>query len=81
MTPDDKAVERRQHNPSRSLRAKRLVGGSAGTMIAVIVAWGYAETYGKPMPGEVSAAIGGLLTTFLVCLDDIIALWFNRRSQ
>jgi hypothetical protein len=81
MTPNDKPVERRQYNPSNGMRGKRIAGGSAGTMIAVVIAWGYSEYFGKPMPGEVSAALGGLLTTVLVCLDDILALLWNRRRQ
>ena len=80
MTNNNKPIERR--GPP-NMRAKRIAGGSTGTMVAVVVAWQYSDYTGKQMPPEVAAAIGGLLTTFLICLDDVIAVvWmaFSRRK-
>lgn len=65
-------------------RAARVVGGTAGTSIAVIVAWLWNEYTGRPMTAEVSAAVGGLASTCIICLQDFKAMFYailNRRRS
>ena len=81
MVANPKNIDRRQSNPTRSVRVKRTAGGTVGTCVAVLFAFAYKEYTGSDMPAEVAAAIGGIITWFLMCLDDLIALLWDRRSK
>lgn len=81
MVANPKNIDRRQSNPTSRVRVKRTAGGTVGTLFAVLLAFGYRIHTGEDMPAEVAAAIGGIITWFLMCLDDLIALFWNRRSE
>ena len=67
-----------------STRAGRIAGGTGGAALAIVIAWGYQEHTGRIMTPEVAAAIGGLISTCVICLNDIKALILaalNRRKS
>lgn len=72
--------ERRQKTGAQ--RSARVVVGTSSMPVALIIAWAYAEIWGKQMDVNVAIAlatvIGSFTTTVALCFQDMRAIWLAR---
>lgn len=84
MAQQENGAQERRHQHEGN-RSKRVVVGSGSSVLAIVLAYFYAQHYGRELPMEVavalSALIGSMTTTVALCFQDLRAIVLSRALK